>query len=246
MLIVTELRAIIYIIYRLYKYLTIIYLQPIFLSAYTIFSEKVVWADNFLYLCKGCKYSDNKMYKIYVKSIPITNIEDRDKEIIIKGSSVTFQYGSMIKRSFRIDDDMMSTIFDSGDAAIKVFRYIKSHTNSQTNKVILKASDVIEYLNNYKIKSDASTISKGIKKLISIKFIIKSNTLEVYKNDASNVYLVNPNYCIISSPDTVFRRIQSDERAEYDSKIILNLDKQRAKRKENVIKLKNNRNGHKD
>ena len=42
------------------------------------------------------------MYKIYVKSIPIINIEDRDKEIIIKGSSVTLQYGSMIKRSFRI------------------------------------------------------------------------------------------------------------------------------------------------
>ena len=186
------------------------------------------------------------MYKIYVKSIPITNIEDRDKEIIIKGSSVTLQYGSMIKRSFRIDDEMLSTILDSGDAAIKVFRYIKSHTNSQTNKVILKASEVIEYLKHCNIKSDASIISKGIKKLLSIDFIIKSNTLEIYKNDASNVYLVNPNYCVVSNPDTVFRRIQSDERAERDTKIILNLDKQRAKRESSIVKLKNNKNGRKD
>ncbi len=104
------------------------------------------------------------MYKIYVKSIPITNIEDKDKEVVIKGSSVVLQYGSMIKRSFRIDDEMLSTILDSGDAAIKVFRYIKSHTNSQTNKVILKASEVIEYLKHYNIKADASLISKGIKK----------------------------------------------------------------------------------
>ena len=186
------------------------------------------------------------MYKIYVKSIPITNIEDRDKEIIIKGSSVTLQYGSMIKRSFRIDDEMLSTILDSGDAAIKVFRYIKSHTNSQTNKVILKASEVIEYLKHCNIKSDASIISKGIKKLLSIDFIIKSNTLEIYKNDASNVYLVNPNYCVVSNPDTVFRRIQSDERAERDAKIILNLDKQRAERESSIIKLKNNKNGSKN
>ena len=186
------------------------------------------------------------MYKIYVKSIPITNIEDRDKEIIIKGSSVTLQYGSMIKRSFRIDDEMLSTILDSGDAAIKVFRYIKSHTNSQTNKVILKASEVIEYLKHCNIKSDASIISKGIKKLLSIDFIIKSNTLEIYKNDASNVYLVNPNYCVVSNPDTVFRRIQSDERAERDTKIILNLDKQRAERESSIVKLKNNKNGRKD
>lgn len=186
------------------------------------------------------------MYKIYVKSIPITNIEDRDKEIIIKGSSVTLQYGSMIKRSFRIDDEMLSTILDSGDAAIKVFRYIKSHTNSQTNKVILKASEVIEYLKHCNIKSDASIISKGIKKLLSIDFIIKSNTLEIYKNDASNVYLVNPNYCVVSNPDTVFRRIQSDERAERDAKIILNLDKQRAERESSIVKLKNNKNGRKD
>lgn len=200
-----------------------------------------MWADKFLYLCKGCKYNDNEMYKIYVKSIPITNIEDRDKEIIIKGSSVTLQYGSMIKRSFRIDDEMLSTILDSGDAAIKVFRYIKSHTNSQTNKVILKASEVIEYLKHCNIKSDASIISKGIKKLLSIGFIIKSNTLEIYKNDASNVYLVNPNYCVVSNPDTVFRRIQSDERAERDAKIILNLDKQRAERESSIVKLKNNK-----
>lgn len=186
------------------------------------------------------------MYKIYVKSIPITNIEDRDKEIIIKGSSVILQYGSMIKRSFRIDDEMLSTILDSGDAAIKVFRYIKSHTNSQTNKVILKASEVIEYLKHYNIKSDASIISKGIKKLLSIDFIIKSNTLEIYKNDASNVYFVNPNYCVVSNPDTVFRRIQSDERAERDAKIILNLDKQKAERESNIIKLKNNKNECKD
>lgn len=186
------------------------------------------------------------MYKIYVKSIPITNIEDRDKEIIIKGSSVTLQYGSMIKRSFRIDDEMLSTILDSGDAAIKVFRYIKSHTNSQTNKVILKASEVIEYLKHCNIKSDASIISKGIKKLLSIDFIIKSNTLEIYKNDASNVYLVNPNYCVVSNPDTVFRRIQSDERAERDAKIILNLDKQRAERESSIIKLKNNKNERKN
>lgn len=186
------------------------------------------------------------MYKIYVKSIPITNIEDRDKEIIIKGSSVTLQYGSMIKRSFRIDDEMLSAILDSGDAAIKVFRYIKSHTNSQTNKVILKASEVIEYLAHYNIKSDAPTVSKGIKKLLNIDFIIKSNTLEIYKNDASNVYLVNPNYCVVSNPDTVFRRIQSDERAERDAKIILDLDKQRAERENSIVKLKNNKNGRKD
>lgn len=205
-----------------------------------------MWTDNFLYLCKGYKYSDNEMYKIYVKSIPITNIEDRDKEIIIKGSSVTLQYGSMIKRSFRIDDEMLSAILDSGDAAIKVFRYIKSHTNSQTNKVILKASEVIEYLAHYNIKSDAPTVSKGIKKLLNIDFIIKSNTLEIYKNDASNVYLVNPNYCIVSNPDTVFRRIQSDERAERDAKIILDLDKQRAERENSIVKLKNNKNGRKD
>ncbi len=182
------------------------------------------------------------MYKIYVKSIPITNIEDKDKEVVIKGSSVVLQYGSMIKRSFRIDDEMLSTILDSGDAAIKVFRYIKSNTNSQTNKVILKASEVIEYLKHYNIKADASLISKGIKKLLSIDFIIKSNTLEIYKNDASNVYLVNPNYCVISNPDTVFRRIQSDERTEHDAKIIFNLDKQRIKREENAIKLRHNKN----
>ncbi len=182
------------------------------------------------------------MYKIYVKSIPITNIEDKDKEVVIKGSSVVLQYCSMIKRSFRIDDEMLSTILDSGDAAIKVFRYIKSHTNSQTNKVILKASEVIEYLKHYNIKADASLISKGIKKLLSIDFIIKSNTLEIYKNDASNVYLVNPNYCVISNPDTVFRRIQSDERTEHDAKIIFNLDKQHIKREENAIKLRHNKN----
>lgn len=178
------------------------------------------------------------MYKIYVKSIPITNIEDRDKEVVIKGSSVILQYGTMVKRSFRIDDEMLSTILDSGDPAIKVFRYIKSHTNSQTNKVILKASEVIKYLNNYNIKADASIVSKGIKQLSKINFIIKSNTLEIYRNDASNVYLVNPNYCVISNPDTVFRRIQSDERAEHNAKIILNLDKQRVKRETDVIKLK--------
>lgn len=186
------------------------------------------------------------MYKFYIKSIPITNIEDRDKEIIVKGGTVTLQYGSMIKRSFRIDDEMLSNILDSGDAAIKVFRYIKSHTNSQTNKVILKASEVITYLSNYNIKADASVISKGIKKLIDIHFIIKSNTLEVYKEDASNVYLVNPNYCVVSNPDTVFRRIQSDERVKHDADLIFNLDKQRLKRKNDVIKLKNKRNGSKN
>lgn len=179
------------------------------------------------------------MYKICIKSIPITNIEDRDKEVIIKGSSVILQYGSMIKRSFRIDDEMLSNILDSGDAAIKVFRYIKSHTNSQTNKVILKSSEVIEYLKHDNLKANASTISKGIKKLLDINFIFKSNKLEVYKHDPSNVYLVNPNYCVISSPDIVFRRIQSDERAEYDSKLIINLDKQRLNKITNNSNVKN-------
>lgn len=186
------------------------------------------------------------MYKIYIKSIPITNIEDRDKEIIVKGGTVTLQYGSMIKRSFRIDDEMLSNILDSGDAAIKVFRYIKSHTNSQTNKVVLKASEVIAYLNNYGIKADAPIISKGIKKLVDINFIIKANTLEVYNKDASNVYLVNPNYCVISNPDTVFRRIQSDERERHDAKLILDLDKQRIKRETDSIKLKHKSNGCKN
>lgn len=186
------------------------------------------------------------MYNINIKSFPITNIENKDKEVVIKGNSVVLQYGAMKKRSLRIDDDMMSNILDAGDAAVKVFRYIKSHTNSQTNKVILKASAVIEYLSSYNIKADASIISKGIKKLIDVDFIIKANTLEIYKNDASNVYLVNPNYCVISSPDTVFRRIQSDERADYDMKIILKLDEVRAKRENKVVKLKNNRNESKD
>lgn len=201
---------------------------------------------NFLYLCNGCNIGVNEMYKIYVKSIPITNIEDRDKEVIVKGTTVTVQYGTMVKRSFRIDDDMLSKILDSGDSAIKVFRYIKSHTNSQTNKVILKASNIIEYLKHDNLKIDATNISKGIKKLISIDFIIKCNELEIYKNDASNVYLVNPNYCVISSPDVIFRRIQSDERAEYDAKLIINLDKQRIKREQEVLKLKNNRNDSKN
>lgn len=186
------------------------------------------------------------MYNICVKSIPITNIENRDREIIIKGCSVVLQYGSMIKRSLRIDDETLTNILDSGPEALKVFRYIKTHTNSQTNKVTIKASDVIKYLNNCNIKADASIVSKGIKKLISINFIIKANTLEVYKKDASNVYLVDPNYCVISSPDVVFRRIQSDERTEHDANIIINLDKQRVKREKDVIKLKNNRNGSKD
>lgn len=197
--------------------------------------------EQFLYLCKYNKYNNNDMYNIKIKSISITNIEDRDKEIIVKGNSIKFQYGSMIKRSFRIDDDMMSTILDSGDAAIKVFRYITSHTNSQTNKVTLKASDIIEYLNNYNIKADPSVISKGIKKLLNIDFIIKANTLELYKLDPTNVYLVNPNYYVISSPDTVFRRIQSDERVDREAKFIFNLNKQRIEREQNVIKLKNKR-----
>lgn len=201
---------------------------------------------NFLYFCNGCKNDDNEMYKYYIKSIPITNVEDRDKEVIVKGNSINIQYGSMIKRSFRIDDEMLSNILDSGDAAIKVFRYIKSHTNSQTNKVVLKASEIIEYLKHDNLKADASTISKGIKNLIKLDFIIKANTLEIYKTDPSNVYLVNPNYCVVSSPDVVFRRIQSDERAKYDAEIIFNLDKQRYKREDIVIKLKNNRNGSKD
>lgn len=186
------------------------------------------------------------MYKICIKSIPITNIEDRDKEVIIKGSSVILQYGSMIKRSFRIDDEMLSNILDSGDAAIKVFRYIKSHTNSQTNKVVLKSSEVIEYLKHDNLKADASVISKGIKKLIDIHFIFKSNKLEVYKNDPSNVYLVNPNYYVISSPDVVFRRIQSDERAEHDTKLIINLDKQRINRENSIVNIKNKRNESKN
>lgn len=188
------------------------------------------------------------MYNINVKSIPITNIEDRDNEVIVKGCCVTFKYGSMIKRSFRIDDEMLSNILDSGEPAIKVFRYIKSHTNSQTNKVILKASEIIEYLANYNIKADASVVSKGIKKLIELNFIIKCNTLDIYKKDASNVFLVNPNYCVISSPDVVFRRIQSDERAQHDAKVILNLDEQRRNRENSInnLKYKQKENGSKD
>ena len=186
------------------------------------------------------------MYQYYVKSIPITNVEDKDKEVTIKGNSINIKYGSMIKRSFRIDDEMLSNILDSGDAAIKVFRYIKSHTNSQTNKVILKASDVIEYLKHYNLKADASTISKGIKILVKLDFIIKANKLEIYKTDSSNIYLVNPNYSVISNPDVVFRRIQSDERTKYDAEVIFNLDKQRRERENIVIKLKNNRNGSKN
>lgn len=180
------------------------------------------------------------MYKYNIKRIPVKNIEDRDKEIMVKGNSITVQYGCMIKRNFRIDSDMMSAILDKGDAAIKVFRYIKSHTNSQTNKVTLKASVVIEYLNSYNLKADASLISKGIKKLLSIDFIIKANTLEIYKTDADNVYIVNPNYFVISNPDVVFHRIQSDERAYDDAKLIFNLDKQRIEREKSVSRLRNN------
>lgn len=183
------------------------------------------------------------MYEINVKSIPITNIDSKDKDVVVEGHTIKVKYGSMIKRSLRIDDEILSKILDSGDTAVKVFRYIKSHTNSQTNKVVLKASAVIEYLSNCNIKADASIISKGIKKLIDVDFIIKANTLEVYKNDASNVYLVNPNYCVISSPDTVFRRIQSDERADYDMKVILKLDKEKMKREELTNKLKHKNYG---
>lgn len=144
----------------------------------------------------------------------------------------------MIGRSFRIDDDMLTKILDSGDAAIKVFRYVKSHTNSQNNKVQIKSSEVIRYLKTYNILCDASKVSKGIKTLTDLNFIIKCNTLSIYKSDANNMYLVNPNYCVISNPDTIFRRIQSDERIKHDYEEIVRRDEERIKREESVIKIK--------
>lgn len=183
------------------------------------------------------------MYDIKIESFPIVNIETRDKEVIIKNASVKLPYGAMINRSFRIDDEMMTKILDSGTPAIKVFRYIKSHTNSQNNKVILKAIDIIEYLSFNNIKATPAEVSNGIKALTNINFLIKANTLKVYNNDASNVYLVNPNYYIVSSVDTVFRRIQSDERVKYDIDRILREDNEIKERNNSVAKLKLKRNG---
>ena len=81
------------------------------------------------------------MYQYYVKSIPITNVEDKDKEVTIKGNSINIKYGSMIKRSFRIDDEMLSNILDSGDAAIKVFRYIASNIKRYSSPQLLEGVD---------------------------------------------------------------------------------------------------------
>ena len=177
-------------------------------------------------------------YSIKVTSIPQNNVEDREKNVEFKNNLIPITYGAMKRRNFRIDDEIHDKILDSGQNAIKVFRYVKSHTNIQNNKVSIKASDVIDYFRKLNISCDKSVVSKGIKILTDLKFLIKCNKLEVYKSDPSNVFLVNPNYYVNSSVDTIFRRIQSDERVKYDYERIKREDELRNKREQEVAKLR--------
>lgn len=174
------------------------------------------------------------MYRYDVRSIPITNVTDKEREVFVNNTPIKAFYGGMIKRSFRIDDEMHDKIMDSGLEAIKVFRYIKSNTNYQTNKVSLKAKDVVTYLNNINIKCDIYVVSKGIKILKDIGFIYQCKDLEVYKTEKACMYLVNPNYYVGSTVDVIFGRIKADELKQYDDKCI----EENNKNKFNEAKIK--------